>query len=400
VVRSDNTVGFRISKDMLRSVQKQNVHYVSEKIKDKEFLIYNKYVLKKNADTGQVWFEGILQIGTRVDDINRILQHISNFLVFFALFVILLAATLGSYLSRKALKPIEYVIDATNTIGNRADLDKRIEHHGPQDEIGRLTGTINGMLERIQATYNELEESHLVQRRFVSDASHELRTPLTTIRGNVELLDKIWSGKENDTVLSDEEKEEMSRDSLRDIADEAARMSRLVNDMLSLARADAGYEMNKELLALQPLVEEVARKAALLPKKAEWRIGNLEALEGAEVYGSRDYLQQLLYIFIENAFKYTERGHVMLDAFRSGDHAALRISDTGMGMDKAEVPHIFERFYRADLSRGVTSGTGLGLSIAKWIIDEHEGSIEVMTAKGEGTVFVIWLPLRFPPMVE
>ncbi|MNR26297.1 Alkaline phosphatase synthesis sensor protein PhoR [compost metagenome] len=111
--------------------------------------------------------------------------------------------------------------------------------------------------------------------------------------------------------------------------------------------------------------------------------------------GNRDYLQQMLFIFIENAFKYTPQGKVMIDAVRVGGQIGIRIADTGIGMDQKDIPHIFERFYRADPSRGVTQGTGLGLSIAKWIIDEHRGSVEVISRKGEGTAFVIWLP-AFP----
>ena len=115
------------------------------------------------------------------------------------------------------------------------------------------------------------------------------------------------------------------------------------------------------------------------------------------VWGNPDYLRQLVFIFVENAFKYTPEGHVELKALRADDQAGVVISDTGIGMNSEEVPHIFERFYRADLSRGKTSGTGLGLSIAKWIIDEHRGSVEVRTREGEGTTFVVWLPVFFPP---
>ena len=112
------------------------------------------------------------------------------------------------------------------------------------------------------------------------------------------------------------------------------------------------------------------------------------------IYGSSDYLQQLLFIFIENAFKYTKQGHVQLDILRLRNQVGIRISDTGIGMDAEQIPQIFERFYRADSSRGQTSGTGLGLSIAKWIIDEHHGSIEVVSKKNEGSMFLIWLPIE------
>lgn len=329
---------------------------------------------------------GVLQVATEITDNLNFLQNIRTVLTILSIFAILIAATLGWYLARKALKPIEHVIMATNRIERGTDLGQRIEHIGPNDEIGRLTNTVNGMLSRLQSTYQELEEAYRVQRRFVSDASHELRTPLTTIRGNVELLEKVWrNGDDNQDM-------QLTMEAMHDISQEAARMSRLVNDLLALARADAGHQIEHTQVQLMPLIEEVIRKANFLPHQVEWRHGDLQLLENVTVKGSEDYLQQLLFIFIENAFKYTQQGHVQLDILRLGKQVGIRISDTGIGMDPEQIPQIFERFYRADTSRGQTSGTGLGLSIAKWIIDEHHGSIEVVSKKNEGSMFVIWLP--------
>lgn len=251
------------------------------------------------------------------------------------------------------------------------------------------------MLSRIQITYLELDDAYRAQRRFVSDASHELRTPLTTIRGNVDLLEKMWK-KTSGTELATPEQMQMSLEAMHDIAGEAQRMSRLVNDLLALARADAGVVMEKNPVEMLPLVQEVVRRAQLLEHTAEWQVGDLDVLDHAIVQGNRDYLQQLLFIFIENAFKYTPVGTVSLHASRTNDFIGIQIADTGIGMDKEDIPHIFDRFYRADLSRGLTTGTGLGLSIAKWIIDEHGGSVEVTTRKDEGSTFMIWLPANFP----
>ncbi|KHF31967.1 Alkaline phosphatase synthesis sensor protein PhoR [Paenibacillus sp. P1XP2] len=138
----------------------------------------------------------------------------------------------------------------------------------------------------------------------------------------------------------------------------------------------------------------------MLPRTAEWITGDFSVLNGVYINGNKDYMQQMLFIFIENAFKYTPEGQVVFDAFIYKNQVGIRISDTGIGMDKEEVPHIFDRFYRADQSRGVTEGIGLGLSIAKWIIDELEGSVEVVTRLGEGTTFIIWLPIVFPTPLE
>ncbi|WP_438446609.1 sensor histidine kinase [Gorillibacterium sp. sgz5001074] len=372
--------------------------YYRQSVGENLLLVLNRPLYEKGSNT----VYGILQIAVVIDSTEKILETLKLVLLMLSLITLILAASLGWFLARKALKPIDTVIAAAAQIEKGADLGVRIDYQGPHDEIGRLTQTINSMLGRIQGAYTELEESDRAQRRFVSDASHELRTPLTTIRGNVDLLEKMWRQTENSatTALEDPEKLSMSLEAMRDIAGEAARMSRLVNDLLALARADAGHAMSKDPVVIRDTVEEAARKAQHLKRTVDWRLGDLSSLDGIGVRGDKDYLQQLLFIFIENAFKYTKEGFVSLDAVRSDNQVGIRISDTGIGMDKEEVPHIFERFYRADVSRGVTSGTGLGLSIAKWIIDEHGGSIEVLTQKGVGTTFVVWLPVSFQQLGE
>ena len=346
---------------------------------------------------------GLLQVGTIPYNEEKFLSGVRTTLIFSSLLVVFIAFTVGLFIARQALRPIERVIRATEQIENGSDLSVRIPAMGPKDEIGRLVSTLNVMLSRLEMAYNELDEAYMAQRRFVSDASHELRTPLTTIRGNIELLERMWTkiretnrdAKTGDWLPLDTERFELSKEAMSDISAEAKRMSTLVNDLLALARADAGYMMEKTPLDLLPLTEEVVRRAQLLPRTAEWKVGDLSALEGVRVNANHNYLQQLLFIFIENAFKYTPEGIIELSALRREQQVGFVIEDTGIGMNPEEIPHIFDRFYRADESRGVTVGTGLGLSIAKWIIDEHKGSVEVTTREGNGTQFIIWLPITF-----
>ncbi|WP_042165191.1 sensor histidine kinase [Paenibacillus gorillae] len=360
------------------------------------FLIYQRPLYLEDGS-----LVGLAQVGTFVGSEERFLAGVRSILIFSSLAVLLIAFTVGLFLARQVLQPIERVIRSTEKIQNGSDLSVRIPMEGPKDEIGRLVYTLNIMLARLEMAYNGLDESYRAQRRFVSDASHELRTPLTTIRGNIELLQRMWTktmdpkAADGIVLALDAQRLEMSNEAMQDISAEAKRMSTLVNDLLALARADAGYVMEKVPLPMFPLVEEVARRAQLLPRTAEWRVGDLSVLSGATVIGNHEYLQQLLFIFIENAFKYTSEGYIELSAKRTDDQVGVIIRDTGIGMDPEEVPHIFDRFYRIDESRGKTVGTGLGLSIAKWIIDEHRGSIEVTTIEGEGSTFVIWLPLHF-----
>ncbi|ACT03393.1 sensor histidine kinase [Paenibacillus sp. JDR-2] len=363
------------------------------------FLIY-QVPIRNNTDSSLI---GLLQVGTVVASEENYLAGLRIILIMSSVICLLIAFTVGLFMARKALQPIERVIRSTEQIQSGSDLSVRIPIEGPKDEIGHLVYTLNIMLSRIEMAYNGLDESYKAQRRFVSDASHELRTPLTTIRGNIELLQRMWSktlepDEAGDIVLAlDSQRYELSNEAMQDIAAEARRMSTLVNDLLALARADAGYEMEKTTQPMLPIVEEVGRRASLLPRNAEWRIGDLTALDGYQVHGNADYLQQLLFIFIENAFKYTPSGWIEMSATRRENQLGIIIKDTGIGMNPNEVPHIFDRFYRADESRGKTVGTGLGLSIAKWIIDEHRGSIEVTTMEEEGSTFVIWLPIDFSP---
>lgn len=347
---------------------------------------------------------GLLQVGAIPYNEEQYLKGLLNSLLFASIATVIVAFSIGMIIARQALRPIERVIDATRGIEHGSDLSVRIAEPPVKDEIGTLVDTLNLMLSRLEKAYNELDEAYKAQRRFVSDASHELRTPLTTIRGNIDLLEKMWSQTKGQAQLADgassiipihENHFELSQEAMMDISAEAKRMSTLVNDLLALARADAGYVMEKEQVDVYALTEAVVRRAQLLPRKASWVVGDLSALQGVAVHGNEDYLQQLLFIFIENGFKYTPEGSVTLNAARKDGYMAWIISDTGLGMNPEQVPHIFDRFYRADESRGVTTGTGLGLAIGKWILDEHQGSVEVTTEEGKGSTFTIWLPIDF-----
>ncbi|QSF46499.1 sensor histidine kinase [Paenibacillus tianjinensis] len=361
------------------------------------FLIYQKAI--EVVSTNET-HSAVLQVAVYTGEQVTLLARLKNILLVGSFATLIAAFTFGLFLARKSMSPIGKVIEAANGIQTGTDLSSRIVYDGPPDEIGRLIETVNSMLGRMEGFYKELEDSYATQRRFVSDASHELRTPLTTIRGNIDLLQKIWEMEPEQSRMSEAEIRQLSIESVKDIADESKRMSRLVADMLSLARADTGRTFDKEPVALEPLMTEVARRASFLPRQSEWSTGDLSHMNGKYIVGNKDYLQQMLFIFIDNAFKYTPSGEVTMDAVFYQNQVGIRIKDTGIGMDKDEVPHIFDRFYRADESRGITEGIGLGLSIAKWIIDEHGGSVEVVTRQGEGTTFIIWLPLLFAPPLE
>jgi signal transduction histidine kinase len=250
-------------------------------------------------------------------------------------------------------------------------LDRRLTPVNTRDELARMVDMFNRMMDR-------LEDAFAAQRRFVADASHELRTPLTTIRGNLDLLRR--SG-----VVSHPDMQE----ALGDVAAEAERMSRLVDGLLALARADAGRQLARVPVRLDRLVREVRREIQPLTQDVRVSIGTLER---AEVQGDPDALKQLILILADNGIKYTAPGGaVTMDLQFDRDDAVLTVCDTGSGIAPADLPHIFERFYRAASVRG-SGGTGLGLAIARWIADRHGAQVTVESTVGVGTTFEIRMP--------
>jgi signal transduction histidine kinase len=186
---------------------------------------------------------------------------------------------------------------------------------------------------------------------------------------------------------------EIRAEALDDIAGETERMSRLVRDLLALARADAGFIPAMGPVDLGALLEVISRQASILSGDAEFIVGGAAALEGVLVNGNTDYLKQLFLILLDNAFLYTGPGGVVrLEARQWDGMAEVAVCDSGSGIAEADLPKIFDRFYRADKSRQ-SSGTGLGLAIARWIVDRHGGAINVKSKLGEGSIFTVRLPL-------
>jgi two-component system OmpR family sensor kinase len=289
------------------------------------------------------------------------------------------AAGLGWMLAGRALAPIRVITETAGEIGRARDFSRRVAHGGPPDELGHLAGAINVMLDHLERAHRDLEQALATQRRFVASASHELRTPLTTIRLNAEMLEarETDQGSERATMLAD-------------IAGEADRLNRLVNNLLVLARADAGWRPTLRPTALRPIVEDAFRQAQVL---ADEHALELAAPQDVNVAGDPDLLKQLILILLDNAFKYTPAGgRITLSLGASNGGVAFSVADSGPGIAPEDIPRIFDRFYRADLARQV-DGSGLGLSIAKWIVEQHNARIDVASTVGRGSTFTV----RFPP---
>jgi len=258
------------------------------------------------------------------------------------------------------------------------DLSSRIEAPPHRDELGRLAGTFNEMLA-------SLEAASRAQQRFVSDASHELRAPLTAIQGNLELLRRH-------RAMPETERDE----ALTEVERESTRLSRLVADLLVLARADAGVSLKRCPVDLDAVVLEAYKEARHL---SQGQALTLDPFEPARVEGDEDRLKQLLLILLDNALKYTAAtGHVTLGLHRRETEVEIVVRDTGVGIAPEDVPLVFERFYRADPARSRDpGGTGLGLPIARWIVEQHEGEILLDSQLGQGTTVTVRLPLCLCP---
>jgi two-component system, OmpR family, sensor kinase len=285
---------------------------------------------------------------------------------------------LGSYLlTGQSLRPLTHITEAVRSVGQSGDLKHQIRTPATNDEIQQLAETFNHMLARLDAAFN-------AERRFVGDASHELRTPLTALRGNAEiLLRQLDSARMNPEDM---------REGLSDIRDEAERMGRLVEHLLTLARADVGWRPDMQSITLEKVVRDAARVAAPLATDHVFRT---EVDEDLEIQGDPDQLRQLLLILLDNAFAYTPTGKAVKLRTRSeGAFSRIDVIDEGPGMTEEQVNRIFDRFYRgSDARNGGTTGAGLGLAIAKWIADCHSGHISAHSQPEAGTRMTIRIPL-------
>ena len=289
----------------------------------------------------------------------------------------LLAALAASWLvAGRALRPLKEVAGAADEIGRSRDFGRRLTSRRSRDEVALLAASFNRMLDELQDAYRRQGSALDAQRQFVADASHELRTPLTTIQGNAGLL-------AHGPPIS----EEVRSAAASDIAEESERMARLVDRMLTLARADSGLKLELAPLQLGALVIEVARQADALHSD---RTIKVEAAD-ITVAGDEDALRQLLWILLDNATRHA-RSKVSVTLGSEGSWARLMVGDDGPGIADEDRERIFERFYRADRAR-TGRGAGLGLSIARWITHQHGGRIVAAGGPDGGAGLYVDLPL-------
>jgi signal transduction histidine kinase len=320
----------------------------------------------------------IVQAARPLTERDRSLQILGTSLLIAILLATLAAFGIGWILSGLTLRPIHRITQTAQAIGGERDFTRRVAYTGPQDEVGQLATTFNSMLSRLQDAYQRLAHSLQMQQDFVADVSHELRTPLTTLRGNLGLLRRT-------PPLPAEEQ----NDVLGDMVDESDRLIRLVNDLLVLARADAGRNLAKERVIIQAALDEVCRQARQLDP-----LRQIELAVPAElaVLADRDAFKQVMLILLDNALKHTT-GVIEVTAERSHSQAVIRIRDHGPGIPAGQLEHIFDRFYRGDES-SMIPGFGLGLPIARALVEAMGGTIEMHSELGVGSLAEIRMQLH------
>jgi heavy metal sensor kinase len=292
-----------------------------------------------------------------------------------SLFTLAIAITGGLWLADRAMRPVHAITQAARTI-SETDLNRRLNMNG-KDELAELANTFDGMLARLQAAFER-------QRQFVADASHELRTPLTIV--NLESSRALASRRTPD---------EYQR-ALGVIRSENEFMSHLVNDLLTLARMDAGQlAMEKTRQDLSDVALEAVERLGSLAERKNVRLETGELPE-VNIIGDRRYLLQMLSNLVENAIKYMagDERRVRVETGLDGDMGWARVSDTGAGISPEHLPHLFNRFYRVDEARSRSEaeqqgGTGLGLAIVDWIVKAHGGEVHVESTPGAGTCFEV-----------
>jgi two-component system, OmpR family, sensor kinase len=323
--------------------------------------------------------EATVSIADSLAGMDAILKNFRNFLLLGLIVALAFIALASTSLARAALGPIGEITRAAREIGGE-DLAKRLNWERRDDELGALAQTFDEMLGRLESAFAR-------ERRFIADASHELKTPLTVINANAQMLER-WGGRDP----------KIMGEALSTIEAESATMARVINAMLTLAKTDNPEALTLESVDLTRLVGEVA--AALQPNARSKGIElalSVDPQDEVQVRGEPGLMRQLITNLTENAIKFTDAGTVTLALGRRDGRAEVAVRDTGRGIPAESLPHIFERFYRADPARSrQVEGTGLGLAVASNIVRVHGGTISVDSRLDRGTTFTVLLPLETP----
>ena len=331
----------------------------------------------------------IIQVASSLEDVEDALRTLFIILVIAVPSALLVASLGGQFLANQALKPVDHITQTARMITSQ-NLNQRIKSLKVKDEISRLIETFNEMISRLDQSFHQIKQ-------FSSDASHELKTPLTILKGEVEVaLRKERTSQDYEQIL-------------RSNLEEINRMSKIVDNLLLLARTETGeIRLFKEEVNLSQIVSEVVTQLTKLAHAKDLQIVATNHHEDIPLYGDALRIREMLLNLIENSIKYTEPGGSIsvsleknaphsLPGEEEGSYDGVKIvvSDTGIGIAKEDQERIFGRFFRVDKARsGEQGGSGLGLSICKWIVEAHQGEISVESELGKGSRFIVRLPIH------
>lgn len=313
-------------------------------------------------------------VGASLAAVYKEEQNLGIFLLISVSLALACVVGVSLWLARGAVSPINAIARATSDIGSD-DLTKRLNWQGRRDELGQLAAQFDSMLER-------LEDAFARERRLIADASHELKTPLTVINSNAQMLER-WADRD----------ENVRREAVETIRAESANMARVLNAMLTLAKTDDPRALSMEPTDLAAVVEDAA--SGLRPSAERKGLSlMIEAPASAIVMGEPGLLRQLVANLTENAIKFTAAGSVRVGVSRLNGTGRIVVGDTGRGIPAEALPHVFERFYRADPARSrAVEGTGLGLAVVRNIVRVHGGDVSVASEPDKGTTFTVDIPL-------
>src|SRR5215813_1537923 len=350
----------------------------------------------KIGDAGSTY---LIVVSQRLETVTEELEMVGSVFLIAVPLALLLAGLGGFFLARKSLAPVVAMSEQARQI-SAENLERRLPVANPRDELGQLASTFNELLARLAASFD-------LQRQFMADASHELRTPLSVMRTTAQVILERPRRDENEY-----------RNALAMIDDQTRRLARIVDDMFTLARADAGRRpLAHSAFYLDELIVETARAAGVLAARKGVMVETAWSPE-VSYYGDEHLLRQMLLNLLDNAIKHTPAGGVVrvnLNQFEK--RCEVVVADNGEGIPVEAQPHIFERFYRADKARsrsdfntngangangadeadkanGAGGGAGLGLSIAQWVAEAHGGTIRLVRSDPAGTIFAVTLPLK------
>ncbi len=322
--------------------------------------------------TGQI---AAIQLARPLDGVDHILSHLRLVLLLLCAGGIGLAVLLGRLAANRVLAPLAEVTETAELIGETDDLTRRLAVHA-DDEVGQLATRFNAMLERLQHSRSELDDSVRAQRQLVADASHELRTPVTSLRTNVEVL--LQGGE-----LGEEDRQRL----LADVVEQSEELTALVADLIELARGDLPVDSTEDV-RLDGIVEDAVARAHRNSPSIEIK----GTLTPVIIEGAPERLSRAVNNLLDNAARHSPPGGPIEIAV---DVEGLRVRDHGSGVDEADLPYVFDRFYRGANSRG-RQGSGLGLAIVRQVAEQHGGSVSAANHPDGGAIFTIRLPTTVP----